>query len=151
MYTERYILPKGKIVPSTGYCQHNLAALPHIPPDTPRIFKRKCPCAGTDTSPLHLLTHIYVYALGDYLGMPKLKEFARNGVLDVLHVHWNDKDLKLAEALNEAFSSTLDRDLGIRKALVKTLRAHPGLWVDDGDIKTWLEAHPDVLEKVEYN
>jgi hypothetical protein len=35
--------------------------------------------------------------------------------------------------------------------LVHTLRAHPGLWVDEGDVRTWLEAHPEAMKRVDHD
>jgi hypothetical protein len=64
--------------------------------------------------------------LADYLDMVDLKAFARQGVIDVLHVHWKYGSLKLRHALDLAFSATPPLDRGMRDVLVDLLIIHPG-------------------------
>jgi hypothetical protein len=151
IYTGKYTLPGGTIVPSTGYCNHTLAAVRDGPPSSSRIFKVKCAAAGKSLRPSHLLPHIRIYAIADYFDMSKLKTFARQGVIDVLHVYWGDEELNWYDALEEVFSNTPDVDRGLRQVLVDVLKAHPGVWVDDGAVGFWLDDHPDVLEQVDYD
>lgn len=149
IYTGKYTLPGGTIVPSTGYCNHMLAAIRNGPPSASRIFKVKCAAAGKDLRPSHLLPHVRLYALADYFGMPESKAFARQGVMDVLHVYLGDEELNWADALEEVFSSTPDVDRGLRQVLIDIMKAHPGVWVDDGAVGFWLDDHSDVLEQVD--
>ena len=151
MYTGHYNLPGGKTVPSNIYCNHDSAALKFGTPNGARIFKRKCPSSGMSLSPKHLLQHIRIYAIADYFGMFELKKYARAGAGYVLHTHWDEDDLDLADALEEGFYNTPEEDRGIRQMLVAMLRLHPSLWVDEGDAATWLHENPEVLEKVEYD
>jgi hypothetical protein len=72
-------------------------------------------------------------------------------VVDVLHVYWQYKGLDLADALEEAFTSTPDDDTGIRDVLVDAMKEHPGLVVDEGDVEDWLEEHPEVRERVNWD
>lgn len=149
IYSGRYDFANGEIVPSTGYCNHDHAGFDKDKPQRARIFKRKCPCAGSTVSPSHLLPHICVYAIADYLDMPSLKAFARQGVINILHVCWNDARLDIKAALEMAFSNTPDGDRGLRQVLVDTLVGHPSLWVDDGGVGYWLDEHPEVLNEVD--
>ncbi|KAF1916036.1 hypothetical protein BDU57DRAFT_556329 [Ampelomyces quisqualis] len=148
MYIGRYALPLGDNIPLTGFCNHARASFERDLLRA-RILKRKCAAAGKVLAPAHLLPHIHVYALADYFDMADLKAFARQGVKDVLHVYWNDKRIKLRNALDLAFSTTPDEDRGVRQPLIDILFAHPGLWVDDGDVRSWLEEHPDIFEEVD--
>ena len=151
MYTSTYQFPEGTPIPSTDYCNHSTFALLHGPDKSPQIFKRKCPCAGKSLSASHLLLHVHVYTVADYFDMDDLKIYARQGVVDVLHVYWQYKGLDLADALEEAFTSTPDDDTGIRDVLVDAMKEHPGLVVDEGDVEDWLEEHPEVRERVNWD
>ncbi|CAN9468359.1 unnamed protein product [Alternaria alternata] len=151
MYTSTYQFPEGTPIPSTDYCNHSTFALLHGPDKSPQIFKRKCPCAGKSLSASHLLLHVHVYTVADYFDMDDLKIHARQGVVDVLHVYWQYKGLDLADALEEAFTSTPDDDTGIRDVLVDAMKEHPGLVVDEGDVEDWLEEHPEVRERVNWD
>jgi hypothetical protein len=95
--------------------------------------------------------HVHVYTVADYFDMADLKTYARQGVVDVLHVYWQYKGLDLADALEEAFMSTPDDDVGIRDVLVNAMKEHPGLVVDEGDVEDWLEDHPEVRERVNWD
>ncbi|EFQ86143.1 hypothetical protein CFE70_000648 [Pyrenophora teres f. teres 0-1] len=149
MYTSTYKLHGGSIVPSTEYCGHSTFALLHGPTKGPQIFKRKCPCAGKTLDPGHLLQHVRIYTLADYLDMDKLKVFARQGVVDVLHVYWLCETLELVDALEEAFTATPDDDKGLRDVFVGALKEHPGLVVDEeGEVAVWLSKHPEVEDRV---
>lgn len=148
MYTGKYILPLGDSIPLTGFCNHDRASFERDLIRA-RILKRKCAAAGKVLAPAHLLPHIHIYALADYFDMEDLKGFAGQGVMDVLHVYWNDKKIKLRNALDLAFTTTPDEDLGVRQPLIDILFAHPGLWVDDGDVRSWLEDNADVFEEVD--
>lgn len=149
MYTGEYILPGGVIVPPNDYCNHYRAAFEQNSPLRARITKRKCRYVGKTVASGYLLPHVHIYMLADYLDMADLKAFARQGVIDVLHVYWNDSGLKLRHALDLAFSGTPEQDRGLRDILVETMIIHPGLWVDDGDVRCWLEEHPEVLAEVD--
>ncbi|KAI4659443.1 uncharacterized protein J4E78_005871 [Alternaria triticimaculans] len=151
MYTSTYQFPGGETVHPTAYCNHSTYALLHGPPTAPQIFKRKCPCAGKMLSASHLLKHVRIYTVADYFDMHDLKAFARQGVIDVLHVYWQYEGLDLADALEEAFTSTLDDDKGIRDVLVDAMKMHPGLVVDEGDVEEWLEDHPEVKARVNWD
>ena len=151
MYTSTYQFPGGETVHHTAYCNHSTYALLHGPPTAPQIFKRKCPCAGKTLSASHLLLHVRIYTVADYFDMLDLKAFARQGVIDVLHVYWQYEGLDLADALEEAFTSTLDDDKGIRDVLVDAMKIHPGLVVDEGDVEEWLEDHPEVKARVNWD
>lgn len=150
IYTNDYTLPGGTAVSTTGWCNHTSAALLDGPLRGPQIFKRKCPCRGRVLCFSHLLPHIRIYAIGDYFDIPDLKLFAQRCTQEVLHVYWADEELELADALEEAFTSTPDEDRGVRDALVGVLKEHPGLWVDDGDVSDWLSNNPKVMDEVEY-
>ncbi|KAH6203603.1 hypothetical protein HBI42_188890 [Parastagonospora nodorum] len=149
MYTGQYTLPAGDIVPSTGYCGHWHDDLVKDSANMARLFKRKCPRAGLTLSPSHLLPHIEIYGLADYLDMENMKNYAQKKVEEVLHVHWSDAGLGFTEALDLAFSNTMDSDGGIRKILINALTAHIGLWVDEGEVRHWLEDNPNVMAEVE--
>jgi hypothetical protein len=94
---------------------------------------------------------VHVYTVADYFDMDDLKIYARQGVADILHVYWQYKGLDLADALEEAFTSTPDEDTGIRDVLVDAMKDHPGLVVDEGDVEDWLEEHPEVRERVHWD
>ena len=128
---------------------HFSPLLKNAPAAAARVLKKDCPCVGEKTSPDHLLGHIRIYSLADYFCMADLKSFARQQIMIVLHVHWNDDKLPLRDALEEAFSTTPDRDRGLRDVLILLLKTHPSLWVDDGDVNTWLNDHELVLEEVD--
>ena len=149
MYSAPYSLRGGTVVPTVGYCNHTTAALRDGPAKGPAIFKRQCPCRGKILCPSHLTSHIRIYAIADYFGMTDLKTYARQGTLDVLHVYWDTKELELAGALEEAFTSTPEDDRGIKDVLVDILKEHPGLWMDEGAVKDWLDDNPNVRERVE--
>jgi hypothetical protein len=149
MYSGACSLAGGEIVPSNSYCNHVKASFSADSPAFARIFKLKCPTAGRRLSPFHLLPHINVYGLADYLDMPKLKMFARCQAYYVLHVYWKDPNVAFKDALDLAFANTPDHDLGIRRLLIDTLDAHPGLWVDNCDVGDWLDEHPGVLDEVD--
>lgn len=95
------------------------------------------------------MSHIRIYTIADYFGMSDLKTYCRQGTQDVLHVYWDDEELDLADALEEAFISTPEGDCGIRSVLVDTLKDHPGLWVNEGDVQDWLDDNPKVREEVD--
>jgi hypothetical protein len=147
MYTGRYHPPGGTLVPSTGYCIHTRASIRDGPPSSPRIFKYKCAAAGKNLHPSHLLPHIRIYGMADYFHMDDLKTFARQCVIDVLHVYWGD--VEWVDALDEAFSNTPEEDRGLRQVLVDVLKAHPGVWVDDGDVGYFLDDNFDILDEVD--
>lgn len=67
------------------------------------------------------------------LGCAGLKDVARTGVEDVLHVYWRD------EGLERVFTSTPEGDCGLRRVLVRVLQEHPGVWLDGGGIEEWVE------------
>ncbi|KAH7409938.1 hypothetical protein DE146DRAFT_603899, partial [Phaeosphaeria sp. MPI-PUGE-AT-0046c] len=75
----------------------------------------------------HLLPHTRVYILADHLGIDNVKPVARQGVVDVLHVHLNNQRLKLRHVLDLAFSATPAQDRGIRYVLVDRMIIHPSL------------------------
>lgn len=149
VYNGHYNLPAGDIVPSNCYCGHWHAGLAKDSANMAGVFKRKCPCAGLRPSPTHLPLHIELYGLADYLDMDDLKEYAQKKVEQVLHVHWSDAGLDLPEALDLAFNNTVDEYRGIQKVLVDKLTAHISLWVDEGEVRDWLEGNPDVMAEVE--
>ncbi|KAF2823006.1 hypothetical protein CC86DRAFT_75073 [Ophiobolus disseminans] len=149
MYTGAYAPPDGTTV-STEYCNHDRASYKYATASAGGILKKKCPCAGKTTSPNHLLAHIHVYSIADYFGMRTLMAFAQQKVVEVLHVHWQDDKLQLKNALEKAFSNTPEYNRGLRQVLIDVLKAHPGLWVDDGDVRSWLDAHLRVREEVDY-
>lgn len=150
MYTGMYALPCGILIPATDYCKHSSLALLEGPVSSPKIFKRKCPCAGKCLAPAHLLMHVHIYTVADYLDMFVLKSYAQQGVQDVLHVYWQDESLELVDALEEAFTATPDDDRGMRDTFVDALKEHPGLAVDVGVVRAWLDANPDVDESVNW-
>ncbi|KAG9185984.1 hypothetical protein G6011_02540 [Alternaria panax] len=151
MYTSTYQFPNATTISSSDYCNHSTFALLNGPNKGSLIFMRKCPCAGKSLSASHLLLHVHVYTVADYFDMEDLKKYARKGVVDVLHVYWQYKGLKLADALEEAFTSTPDDDTGIRDLLVDAMVEHPGLVVDEGDVEDWLEEHPEVRDRVNWD
>jgi hypothetical protein len=148
MYTYKYTIPGGEIVSSTDFCNHDHALCEPDAPMRARIFKRKCKAAGQTLAPSHLLPHIHVYALADYLGMIDLKKFARRGVCHVLHVYWKDDRIKWKTALEAAFSGTPEFDRGVRIPFIGTIQDHPGLWVDKGPISVWLAENRDTWIKL---
>jgi hypothetical protein len=137
MYTCKYTISDGEIVP-TGYCNHFNALYEPDAPMRARIFRQRCQAAGRSLAPHHLLPHIHVYALADYLDMDKLKQYARWMVKHVLHVYWKDDRIKWKAALDAAFSGTYEMDRGVRIPFIGIMQDHPSLWVDPGDISTWL-------------
>ena len=151
MYKGEYALPDGIQIPKADYCSHSRFALMEGPLSSPKIFRRKCPCAGKSLAPAHLLMHVRIYTVADYLGMSDLKSYAQQGVVDVLHVYWQSKDLELMDALEEAFTATPDDDRGMRDVLVNALKEHPGLVVDRGNVREWLDENPDVDESVNWD
>lgn len=150
MYVGAYTLADGIRIPATDYCSHSRFALLEGPASSPKIFRRKCPCAGKWLAPAHLLMHVRIYTVADYLGMSDLKLYAQQGVVDVLHVYWQNEDVGLADALEEAFTATPDDDRGMRDVFIDALKEHPGLVVDRGDVREWLDEHPDVDESVNW-
>jgi hypothetical protein len=130
---------------------HNRASILVGPPASPRIFKHKCAVAGKFVHPSHLLPHVRIYAIADYMHMGDLKTFVRQCVMDVLHVYWSDEELEWVDALDEAFSNTPAEDRGLRQVLVDCLKAHPGVWVDDGDVGFFLDDNFDILDEVDAN
>jgi hypothetical protein len=151
MYTNRYTLLGGTAVPIDGWCNHSNVALLEGPDKGPQIFRRKCSCSGKVLSPLHLLLHVRIYTVADYFDMNDLKTYARQGMLEVLHVYWKYPELELANVLDEAFTATPDEDASIRDVLIGLLREHPGLSVDEGEVQMWLEEHPEVQERVNWD
>lgn len=83
--------------------------------------------------------------------MQRLKTYAQKGVEDVLHVYWQSENLELADALEEAFTATPDDDSGIRDVLVGALKEHPGLVVDEGEVRAWLDENPTVSNWVNWD
>ncbi|KAF1836371.1 hypothetical protein BDW02DRAFT_596485 [Decorospora gaudefroyi] len=151
MYTAHYTLPGGTQIPSSTYCAHRTAALLSGPRSSAQIFKRTCPSAGKVLSPSHLLLHVRIYTVADYLCMSDLKSYARQGVVDVLHVHWMEEGLlQWGLVLDKVFLETPESDRGVRDVLVGVLRDHPGLSVDEGEVRDWLEEHPEVAERVQW-
>ena len=151
MYCNQYTLRGGTVVPTTDYCNHTTAALRDGPLRSHAIFRRECTCKGKRLCPSHLMPHVRIYAIADYLGMAALKNYARQGTLDVLHVYWDAEELELADALEEAFTNTPEDDRGIRDVLMNILREHPGFWVDEGSVQDWLDDNPEAAEKVDYD
>jgi hypothetical protein len=152
MYTNQYTLSGGTAVSTDGWCNHANVALLEGPDKGPQIFKRKCVCSGKTLCPSHLLLHVRIYTVADYFDMNNLKTYARQGMTNVLHVYWKcPEELELANALEEAFTATPDEDAGIRDVLIGLLKAHPGLSVDEGEVQMWLEEHPEVYEKVNWD
>jgi hypothetical protein len=147
MYSGSYKLLGGSIIPSGTFCTHR-GSTNGGNPILGRIFKQKCLGEGKPLSPLHLLSHIRIYKLADYLMMDELKMFVRDKVIEVLHVHWQDKSLGLDVALLEAFSNTPDDDSGLREPLKDILKEHFSLWSNEGSVLSWLEAHPKVFKEV---
>jgi hypothetical protein len=47
--------------------------------------------------------------------MEDMKNYAQKKVEEVLHVHWSDAGLGFTEALDLAFSNTLDSDCGLER------------------------------------
>ena len=151
MYTDQYTLPGGTAVPTDGWCNHANVALLEGPNKGSQIFKRKCSCSGKVICPSHLLLHVRIYTVADYFDMNDLKSYARQGMSDVVHVYWKYKGLELADALEEAFTATPDEDAGIRDVLVGLLKEHPGLSIDEGEVQVWLEEHPEVRDRVNWD
>jgi hypothetical protein len=151
MYTKQYTLPGGTAVLIDSWCNHSNVALIEGPDKGPQIFKRKCSCSGKVLSPSHLLLHVRIYTVADYFNMNDMKTYVRQGMTDVLHVYWKYPELELANALEEAFTATPDEDAGIRDVLVGLLKEHPGLSVDEGEVQVWLEEHPEVQERVNWD
>ena len=89
--------------------------------------------------------------MADYFDMFGLKEYARQGVLDVLHVYWQDQRLRLADVLDETFTATPDGDVGVRDVLIEVLKEHPGLVVDGGEVRRWLDENPTVNGRVHWD
>jgi hypothetical protein len=149
IYKRKYIIPGGVLIP-TDFCNHEHALCSPDAPLRARIFKKKCKSAGQTLAPHHLLPHIHVYALSDYLDMEDLKRFARRGVLMVLHVYWKDKRMRWKNALDAAFfQGTDEKDRGLRVPFIGTiLQDHVSLWADDGPVSRWLEEHRDTWIKL---
>lgn len=133
---------------SIDYCNHTSFALQTGNPSAGAIFKRKCKYKDEILSPAHLLQHVEIYTLADYFRIDDLKEYALEKVKAVLHVYWLHNKLQLAEALEEAFTSTPEHDMGVRRCLTGILKEHPGLWIDEGDVNDWLNNSPLVLDEV---
>lgn len=148
MYSGSYKLLGGSIIPSGTFCTHR-GSTNGGKPILGRIFKQKCLGEGKPLSPLHLLSHTLIYKLADYLMIEELKMFVRDRVIEVLHVHWQDKSLGLGLALQEAFSNTPDDDSGLREPLKDILKEHFSLWSDKGSVRSWLKAHPEVFKEVD--
>jgi hypothetical protein len=102
---------------------------------------------GKTSSPQHLLPHVRIYSVADYLKMESLKVLAQNKAQDVVHAHWKDEKLQLVTALKEAFSNTPDHDQGMRQVLIGVLKNHISLWCDEGEVRFWLEDHPRVFKE----
>lgn len=155
MYTGAYALPGGIAIPKGEwyFCSHGSLALCSRGSSVrgSRIFKRACPCAGKVLAPGHLLLHVRIYTVADYFDMFGLKEYARQGVLDVLHVYWQDQRLRLADVLDETFTATPDGDVGVRDVLIEVLKEHPGLVVDGGEVRRWLDENPTVNGRVHWD
>lgn len=147
MYFGSYTLPGGTIIPSGTYCTHR-GSTNGGSSAFARILKLPCLGTGKALSPLHLQLHVRIYILADYLRMDALKDFVRARVVEVLHVFWKDMALGLAEALEDAFSNTVDGDVGLRQPLIEILKEHYSLWSEPDSVRAWLEAHPRVFEKV---
>jgi hypothetical protein len=104
----------GSIAPSNRYCTHR-ATLVDEPAIMGRVLNIPCLCAGKTSSPQHLLPHVRIYSVADYLNMERLKVLAQNKAQDVVHAHWKDEKLQMVTALKEAFSNTPDHDQGMRQ------------------------------------
>lgn len=148
MYTDKYVLPGGDIMSQNNFCNHYHAAFELSSPLRARITKRKCRYFGKPLVSWHLLPHTCVYMLADLFDMGYLKAYARQGVIDVLHVYWKDNTLKLRHALDLTFSAMLTHDRGTRDIFVDTMVIHPGLWADDCDVRHGLDEHSEVLAEV---
>jgi len=147
MYSGFYTLPGGSIIPKDTPCTHR-GSMSGGPVHFGRVLKQKCLATGKALSPLHLLTHIRIFKLADYLMMEDLKKFVCERVVEVLHVYWQHRDLSLSVALEEAFTDTLDGEMGLRQPLIDILKEHYTLWSDKGSIRSWLKAHPQVFKVV---
>ncbi|KAF2023836.1 hypothetical protein EK21DRAFT_18394, partial [Setomelanomma holmii] len=136
-YNPKLSLEGVTAVPSTGYCNHSRAAVLLGPPMSACVLKLECPCAGKRIAADHLLHHVQVYRAGDYFEMADLKQSALQEFLGVLHLHWDNEDLGWINAMEAVFTNFLDEDddCELERALYDTLMEHPGLWVDDGDIR----------------
>lgn len=93
IHTTAYVLLRSTPIPQGSYCSHSNFALFHGPTTSANIFKRACPCVGKALARQHVLQHVRIYAVADYVDMGKLKAYARRGVEDVLHVYWQFKSL----------------------------------------------------------
>lgn len=69
-----------------------------------------------------MLTHAKMYEIGDKYQVVGLKDLARRKFKVSCNVHWND--VMFVEALEHAYSTTIDEDVGLRSVVEDTICNH---------------------------
>ncbi|KAL9056234.1 MAG: hypothetical protein Q9162_003025 [Coniocarpon cinnabarinum] len=72
-----------------------------------------------------LVIHARVYALGEKYGVQGLKTLAREKFEVLVAQHWNEADF--LDAVVEVYSSTVDKDRGMRNVVLQAFRQRPEL------------------------
>lgn len=83
------------------------------------------PPGSNDTPTANLCLHAKVYALGEKYGIEHLKMFALRSFEAEVELHLQSKDF--LSAIEEAYTSTVEKDRGLRDAIVKTMKKHKDL------------------------
>ena len=73
----------------------------------------------------HLLLHTRVYELGERYDIPSLKQLARQKFEIAMACYYDSPEF--ADAVEEAYYSTVDTDRGLRDIVLQAFRAHPQL------------------------
>jgi len=71
----------------------------------------------------HLLTHAKVYAIAEKYGIRALKALAQKKFAAQSAYHWGSTEF--AEAIQEAYETTIDTDRGLRDIVIQTFRCFP--------------------------
>jgi hypothetical protein len=89
---------------------------PNPPPSSPQ------PSGSDQAPPANLSLHAKVYALGEKYGIEHLKLFAIQKFEAEVESHLQSKDFLMA--IEEAYTSTVEEDRGLRDVVVKTMKKH---------------------------
>ncbi|KAH6954354.1 hypothetical protein DER45DRAFT_615683 [Fusarium avenaceum] len=88
------------------------------------------PASGPNQPPAaNLCLHVKVYSLGEKYGIEHLKMFAVRRFEAEVESHLQSIDFLLA--IEEAYTSTIEEDRGLRDAIVRTLKKHKDLLKKD--------------------
>lgn len=109
---------------------------------TPDLIDDTIPEAP-ETDPV---THVEMYAIGDYYDLPGLKLIASIKFKEAATLHWNTA--RFTDAAEIIMATTIEKDMGLRNVLIDTIAKHREL-KKKPEFEALLQQHHDIAHAVE--